>query len=89
MLRKLALVALVVVLAGCDQMRQYQESQGNADAPIVRTEMQGWVVMSSPDHFSNIAFRCFGPNGLYNLKTSEKDSARNLVVISPDPQCPK
>lgn len=90
MLRKLTIAAvLVVLLGGCDQLKDYQESQGNADAPIARTERDGWTVLASPDHFPNIAFRCFGPNGLYNPKTAEHDTSRTLIVVPNDPKCPK
>jgi hypothetical protein len=78
--------ALVVALSGCS-LDFYQESQGNADAPITRTERDGWTVMASPDHWPNIAFRCFGANGIYNPKTSEKDTARSLIIVPNDPQC--
>jgi hypothetical protein len=81
------LLATVVGLSSCNLADGYKESQGNADAPIARTERDGWTVMASPDHFPNIAFRCFGPNGLYNPKTSEKDTSRQLIVVPNDPQC--
>lgn len=33
-MRKLALIiALAVLFSGCDSVKQYQETQGNADAP--------------------------------------------------------
>lgn len=78
------LVAVAGIAAGCDS---YKESQGTLDAPIVRTEREGWVVMASPDHFPNLAFRCFGPNGIYNPRTAEKDGARMVTVVPNDPQC--
>jgi hypothetical protein len=81
----LAIIALAGA-AGCG-LDGYKESQGNADAPIARTEKDGWTVLASPDHFPNIAFRCMGANGLYNPKTSENDGARQLVVVANDPQC--
>ena len=80
----LATLLLTLTAAGCDQ---YKEAQGNADAPIARTEKDGWTVLASPDHFPNIAFRCMGANGIYNPKTSEGDGARQLVVVANDPQC--
>lgn len=87
MRKTIVLTALaVILLAGCD-LDGYKESQGNADAPIARTEKYGWTVMASPDHFPNIAFRCFGVNGIYNPKTSESDSARVPVIVPNDPQC--
>lgn len=85
-LRAAALGALcLLALGSCGD--DYKEGQGTVDAPIVRTERDGWVVMSSPDHFPNIAFRCFGPNGLYNPRTSEADASRQVVVVPNDPQC--
>lgn len=83
-LAALAAATLALPLAGCDQ---YKEAQGNADAPIARTERDGWTVLASPDHFPNIAFRCMGVNGIYNVKTSEADGARHLTVVANDPQC--
>jgi hypothetical protein len=87
-MKKIIPIALLALgLTGCGAVDSYQESQGNADAPITRTERDGWVVLASPDQFPNIAFRCFGPNGLYNPKTSEKDTSRQVVIVPNDPQC--
>lgn len=83
----IAAVTALLVLAGTAGCDAFKEAQGNADAPIARTERDGWTVMASPDHFPNIAFRCFGPNGLYNPKTSESDGSRQLVVVANDPKC--
>lgn len=82
-----ALVAIALAAAGCGLADSYKESQGNADAPIAKTERDGWTVLASPDHFPNVAFRCFGPNGIYNPKTSENDTSRMMVVVPNDPQC--
>lgn len=86
-MKRLALVALALVLAGCGQ--DYKESQGINDAPIARTDNAGWVVLSAPDQFPNIAFRCMGPNGIYNPRLASKDSARTITVVPNDPQCAK
>lgn len=75
-----------VIATSCDS---YKQSQGTGDAPIVRTEDEGWVVLNSPDQFPNIAFRCMGANGLYTARLADKDSARPITVVANDPQCVK
>lgn len=81
-------LALTIVggLVSCDA---YKESQGTSDAPIARTEKDGWVVLASPDQFPNVAFRCMGVNGIYNPRLASKDAAREITVVVNDPQCKK
>lgn len=84
-MKRLALLVLLALVVSCSD--DYKESQGTLDAPILRTEREGWVVLSSPDQFPNIAFRCFGPNGLYQPREARADASRQLVVVPNDPTC--
>lgn len=76
-------VATAAVITGCSA----SEGGGAGDAPIARTENQGWVVLNNVDHYPNIAFRCFGPNGIYAPRTPDNGSGRPVVVVTNDPNC--
>lgn len=77
-----ALAALAIaVLGGCSN---YNEKRGIADAPVQRpTDRTPARVVSFPDGFSNVAFKCLGPNGIYVVTS---DAAPHQIVPN-DPNC--
>lgn len=77
------------ILGGCSNtgVGSANEDDGAADAPIVRTEMEGWVILSNVDRYTNVAFRCFGPNGIYVPRNPDKTRSKEIVVIQNDTNC--
>jgi hypothetical protein len=75
-----ALVALAVFLPGSD----FKDRRGRGDAPVA--DRQGddapANVINMPDRFSNVAFKCWGANGIYVTT-----DAVPPVVIADDPEC--
>ena len=72
-----------LVLFGCAAA----DNDGAGDAPITRVEDTGWVVMNAVDRYPNIAFRCYGPNGIYATRNADNTAARTFQVVPADPNC--
>lgn len=49
----------------------------------------GWTVLNAPDRYPNVAFRCFGPNGIYAPRNADNAAARNFQVVPNDANCPQ
>lgn len=74
---------------GCGTPGKASEDDGAADAPIIRTEMEGWVILSNVDRYTNVAFRCFGKNGLYVPRNTDIMYMKFIEVVPNDPNCVK
>lgn len=68
-------------LAGCSDDA---DERGRGDAPIEgrRGDDSPANVINMPDEYSNVAFKCWGPNGIY---VTTRDVAP--VVVPGDAQC--
>lgn len=64
------------------------DDDGAGDAPIARAEDTPWVILNGVDRYPNIAFRCFGHNGIYAPRNPDKVASRTFQVVPNDPQCP-
>jgi hypothetical protein len=77
----LAVLAVLLALAGCSD---FDDERGRGDAPVEdrRGDDAPANVINMPDRFSNVAFKCWGPNGIY---VTTRDAAP--VVVPDDAQC--
>ncbi len=64
-------------LVACDS-----EDRGFGDAPVGTSDDSSAEIINFPNTFMNVAFKCFGPNGIY----AHTREAAPLVVPN-DPQC--
>lgn len=69
---------ILIALAGCAA----DPLGGAGDAPIARVEQDGWTILNNVDDYTNVAFRCFGPNGVYVPRNEAP-----MVVVPDDPIC--
>lgn len=69
--------ALAVLLVGCshhDALKDAPASVNNDTANVI----------TMPDHFPNIAWKCIGLNGVY---VNTRDAGVNMVVVEGDTNC--
>jgi hypothetical protein len=65
-------------------------THSNAPDPVPSNIIDGTNqhVIQEPDGFRNVAFSCFGSNGVYVTSRSNVDSlASSLFVVPNDPHC--
>ena len=79
-MKKLLIPAALVALAACGA----SDSRGIGDAGVKSYDDTKAVVVNMPDQFSNVAFKCLGPNGIY---VTTRQAAP--VVVKDDPNCKK
>lgn len=74
------LVAATLAVSACAA----DEQQLN-DAPLGQMDDSPQFVMTNLDQFPNVAFRCFGANGIY---TTTREAAGAITIVVNDPECP-
>ncbi len=82
--RRLWIAFPIIALAGCSQ-GGYGETHGIKDAPVEPADKQNngpAHIITMPDGFQNIAFKCDGKNGIY---THTRVAAP--VIVANDPNC--
>lgn len=77
------LVAVVAVLGIVGLASCGDKTQLN-DAPVGKIDDSPAFIMTNPDQFPNIAFRCLGVNGIY---ATTRTGANGIIVVTNDPQC--
>lgn len=78
------LILAALALVGCSST--HQDAPNPSPSNIVNGTNQ--YVIQEPDGFRNVAFSCFGTNGVYVTSRSNVDSlASSLFVVVNDPHC--
>lgn len=80
MKKVIAIVGVVLAMglfAACGKQTQLN------DAPVGKIDDSPTFVMTNADKFPNVAFRCFGVNGIYTT-TRDYDA---LTIVANDPKC--
>lgn len=91
-MRKAGIAALAataaLTLAGCGQSG-HNVSRGQGDVPVGEQDRTpAKMVVNFPDAWGNVAIKCYGVNGLYEV--THNDASRPPVVVVPnDPMCQK
>ena len=81
----LGAVAVAVLAAGCGS-----KASGTGDAPIGNQgDSAPWDIISSPDHYPNIATRCDPYQSGKRLYIVTHDRTDNPPLIVDDPACQK
>ncbi len=85
--RTLVLLVLMIVLTSCTGTSEHQRSRGLGDVPVgAQDTSRPIVILNFPDAWGNVAFKCWGVNGIYNV--THNDNSRPPVVVVPnDPMC--
>jgi len=90
-----------LVVAGCTALYLFagcgKQTKGDAPEPTPNNIVNGTntQVIRMPDGFRNVAFTCYGPNGVYvtsrgTYQTGAKDAlplASSVFVLPNDPHC--
>lgn len=81
-----AVVALSVSLTACGQTG-HNISRGQGDVPVgAQDRTPAKMVVNFPDAWGNVAIKCYGVNGLYEV--THNDNSRPPVWVVPnDPMC--
>lgn len=75
----IAIAAIATLgLAACSRDEQLD------DAPVGQIDDTPSFIMTNVDQFPNIAFRCYGVNGIY---TTTREAAGAITIVANDPQC--
>jgi len=85
--RWIVIAALAVSLGACTGVSEHQVRRGLGDVPVgAQDRSSPKVIINFPDAWGNVAVKCYGVNGVYNV--SHNDNSRPPVVIVPnDPMC--
>lgn len=75
----LAVPVAALILLGCDS---YNDKRGRGDAPVGKYDDSPAQIINFPDKFHNVAFKCFGGNGIY----THTRPAPPIVIVN-DPEC--
>ena len=78
--RLIAALVLVTALGACAS-----PERGTGDAPVEAVSEQDFTaphLINMPNGFMNIAFKCFGPNGIY----AHTREAAPVIIVN-DPNC--
>ena len=81
-----AVAVLSLSLAACGQS-SHNVSRGQGDVPVgPQDRTPAKMVVNFPDAWGNVAIKCWGVNGLYEV-THNDNSRPPVTVIPNDPMC--
>lgn len=79
-----AVAATALVLASCSD----KQTERFKDAPRGEYDRTPANVLAFPDGFSNVAYKCEGPNRVY-VVFHNNAAYGSVAVVKDDPRCPK
>ena len=81
--------AVILAIAGCSGSSEHQVSRGLGDVPVGEQDRTSpRLIINFPDAWGNVAFKCMGVNGLYNVTHNDASRPPVTVVVN-DPMCKK